>query len=273
MNKPDHEQSDTMDGAPPQESSTRRADASTSDVTGSTASGQRDSRSRRLLSRSTRRTMWAVAGFLIASLVLPAATKQWSDRSDELQLKRDLVSKITQDTTDLLTTAECVVSGCTINTWMLQRDPTGQILLEAQSELNRLARDATAKWRTSTEVIDVLLRTYFPESELLSEWDQFSATILAFERIGRAECGAAREADMALLRAELPHVGEGVWHDLVAGIGPDCLTTPSHWPPAYGYLALALLEHRQSLTDQIVRANAVGYSSGWRDVLDDLYPL
>ena len=46
------------------------------------------------LTQHGRRAALTLLGFLLASLVLPAATKQWSDRSGELALKKELVSQI-----------------------------------------------------------------------------------------------------------------------------------------------------------------------------------
>jgi hypothetical protein len=275
VTEPSHLQSAAATKAPQQApSSPLLSGASTVNVGASETMASRDrvGRLRRLLSQPGRRAMWAIVGFLIASLFVPAATKQWSDRSSELQLKRDLISDITRFTTDTVLAAECVATQCTYD-YLVQQDSTGDAWLEATAELYRLNREANSEWFTSTQEMDVLLRTYFPESDLVAEWASFSDTVSAYLRIGTGECGAAREADMNLLRAELPAVQENTWTDLIRGIGSDCQLTPPHWPPAYSNVADAVLQHRQSLTDQIVQANAIGYSSGWRDFVDDLYPL
>ena len=216
--------------------------------------------------------MLTVVGFLVASLVVPAATKQWSDRPDELQLKRELVADVTRLTTETVILAHCVVTQCTFDHLRTEKPPE-EALLEATADLYQMNRQVNNEWSTFSEEIRTLLRTYFPESGLPAEWTSFSEAVSAYLRIGSGECGAERRADMDILRAELPAVHEDTWRDLVRGIGSDCTAMPTHWALAYSNVADALLDRRQSLTDRILRANAVGYSSGWRDFLDDLYPL
>jgi hypothetical protein len=59
------------------------------------------------LGRRGRRTLVTVIGFLIASLVVPAATKQRSDRSGELALKKELVSQINMTVTNAVAVTDC----------------------------------------------------------------------------------------------------------------------------------------------------------------------
>jgi hypothetical protein len=60
------------------------------------------------------------------------------------------------------------------------------------------------------------------------------------------------------------------WTVLSCGPQEGC---PPHYARAYIWLGNHLLYQRRVLLDQLLDANAAGYSSGWRDFVGDLNPL
>jgi hypothetical protein len=212
--------------------------------------------------------------FLAASLIMPAATKQWSDRSDEIAMKRDLISRITEASTEAILTADCVVSFCLPEYALVSDDNADPAAVNASIVAYRRALVVNDRaWAKAQSVTDDVLGAYFSDTRLEMDWEEYAAAVDAYLRVGQEYCGAARDADMGLLRGYLSEIGPQVWADLVRDLNEECTNTPPEFPPAYREVSNELLARREVITDNIMQADAAGYSDGFEDFVRDLFPF
>jgi hypothetical protein len=220
-----------------------------------------------------RRVALSVLGFLAVSLVVPAATRQWADRAQELSLKKDLITDVAVSSTEAIESAKCVVSYCYPEAVAFRNNPDPARSFEVNAAGQRLLMSTREAWLKTGASMDPVFTAYFPGDPVGGRWDDFSTAVTAYIRIASSECGAARDADMTVLRDHFPGIDSTTWTDLIQDIGPDCLQTPETFVLAYNSLGDTFLREREDLIRGIVRANAEGYSSGWRDFFRDLFPL
>jgi hypothetical protein len=210
--------------------------------------------------------------FLAASLIMPAATKQWSDRSDEIAMKRDLISRITEASTEAVLTADCVVSFCLPEYALVSDDNADPAAVNASIIAYRRALVVNDRaWAKAKSVTDDVLGAYFSDTRLEADWEEYAFAVDAYLRVGQEYCGAARDADMNLLRGYLSNIDPQVWADLLRDLNEECTNTPVEFPPAYSEVANELLARREVITDNIIQADAAGYSDGFEDFVHDLF--
>jgi hypothetical protein len=205
---------------------------------------------------------------------MPAATKQWSDRSDEIAMKRDLISRITEASTEAILTADCVVSFCLPEYALVIDDNADPAAINASIVAYRRALVVNDRaWAKAKSVTDDVLGAYFSDTRLEVDWEEYAAGVDAYLRVGQEYCGAARDADMGLLRGYLSEISPQVWADLVRDLNEECTNTPPEFAPAYREVSNELLARREVITDNIVQADAAGYSDGFEDFVRDLFPF
>ena len=93
---------------------------------------------------------WAAA-VLVVSLVLPAATKQWSDNQQQHQLKTDVTTKLAS-----------AVARATTDGGFLVADQleAGQ----SQADTRAAYKEALVTWKSEAAAIDAQLAGYFAKS-------------------------------------------------------------------------------------------------------------
>jgi hypothetical protein len=240
----------------------------------------------RVLPRSTG---W-IATLLVGSLLVPAVTKQWSDRPRELEIKTSLIREISELTTDTVITPRLVLTGST---------PAARLLDAAQADLSRASKadkaDAMKKyraavdaklretqtlytekfsaWRNKGAVIKAQLLAYFSRTNLANEWGAFVDAMSSYFYLHSRNC--YRTADVTRIRSYL--AGDDVkkvqWQllekapftdaDCYVGNRQDFLTT-------YSVLGELLLSRQQQMLRSIMEADMVGFSRGWHDLLSDI---
>jgi hypothetical protein len=104
-----------------------------------------------------------ILGVLITSLLIPWFFQVWQDYQKELEIKSDLVGRISESVTRIImSTQSFLLQGAGL-TWE-QRNK----LLE---ELNNDYRE----WEITSSVIDSQLKAYFPHTSLSSDWGSLKA--------------------------------------------------------------------------------------------------
>lgn len=215
----------------------------------------------------------AIVSLLAAGLVLPAATKQWSDRTQELELKKELLSQMSEASTTAIDSSYCIVLRCEPEEIVSRQlsDPT--LLRDAAVAGQRRINETLSGWSVKSARIGTLLKAYFPGSSLLADWEAHAEAVTAFTRLGTSNCGPARLESMRKVESRVPEVMRREWSGLLDGIGATCQLTPASFEDSYLLVGDALEKDQQSLGDQVLKANTNGYSTGFGDFFKDLYPF
>ena len=205
--------------------------------------------------RNWKTALWWGLGLVVASLILPAATKQWSDRQAALTLKSGLISEISKSTVTAVTGARTVLNS-------------------ANEDEARTAREGVmANWTINQANIDPLFHTYFENQRVIGLWDQYSDRVDAY--VSLSCCEEDREETV---------------NDLQAYYDGRQLTTPPvpdedpwsilgrHEPGAayeqtYAWLGLQLLRERDGILNALRMITPAGYSSGFLDFWSDVFPF
>jgi hypothetical protein len=204
---------------------------------------------------------WIVLLF-IASLFIPALTKQWNDRKQELQVKETLSTDISKISANAVYGAEFAFD-----------QPT-------QVEQRASRRAVLDTWLRDRAAIDPRFRVYFSNSDAADHWFVgrgrgplgFRNAVLIYVLMACCDEERSRHADR--LRRYLGSVGgppalPDPWSVLACDPGNSC----PNFGLAYRWLGNRLLDQRGVLLDQLLKANGAGFSSGWRDFVTDLNPL
>jgi hypothetical protein len=211
-----------------------------------------------LRTRTPRFVRWIVLLF-IASLLVPALTKQWNDRKQELQVKESLTTDISKASADAVYGAEFSVSQ------------------KRGAKQHAARRAAVDNWLRERAAIDPRFLVYFAHSDADDHWFAgrghgrlgFRNAVLIY--IHLACCDQERSGHVKRLRGYLGAV-RGPWGVLACGPQEACQRKDGYGQ-AYLWLGNQLLSQRRVLLDQLLEANGAGFSSGWRDFIKDLNPL
>jgi hypothetical protein len=217
-----------------------------------------------LRTRTPRFVRWIVLLF-IASLLIPALTKQWNDRKQELQVKESLTTDISKVSANAVYGAEFSVSQ------------------QSGAEQHAARRAAVDNWLRDRAAIDPRFLVYFAHSDAADHWFAgsgqgrlgFRNAVLIY--ILMACCDHERSGHLKRLRAYLgaapvPASLRDPWSVLACGAQEACQPN-GRYGQAYLWLGNQVLNQRHVLLDQLLEANSVGFSSGWRDFIRDLNPL
>jgi hypothetical protein len=217
-----------------------------------------------LRTRAPRFLRWIVLLF-IASLAIPALTKQWSDRKQELQVKESLSTDISKVSADAVYGAVFAVS---------RQSGVGQ---------RASRRQAIHDWLRSRATIDPRFIVYFSRTGAADHWFTggrrhllgFRNAVLIY--ILMACCDEHRSEHAAHLRAYLPGAVAPAslpdpWSVLSCN-GAESCPNGGAYQRAYMWLGNQVLSQRRVLLDELLHANGTGFSSGWHDFVNDLNPL
>jgi hypothetical protein len=240
--------------------------------------------------RLYRPLVWLVA-LVIGSLLIPAVTKQWTDRPKELELKNSLVKQITDSTAHAIEINRINVGNVLPETrayfdallvWQhaapKDKPAALQSLQKAAAASRRAKQQVTnevySTWQTNRAIIGAQLQAYFPNTRLTSEWSDYATAIYNFGQLGTAICKADRQKVVKQVQD---------YFDGNLAINWNALQTPTPdaqcqgdfvlpFQKAYSSLADALVIRREPILGYILSpsVHASGYSSGWRDLLRDI---
>lgn len=99
----------------------------------------------------------ALFSSLISTYIIPDITRAWQDHQKELELKTDLVSKISE------AVATTVVKG-----------EISKGIPHPPHKEDKALNDPLTNWKSSSAVIGSKLQAYFPDSELPQQWNNYS---------------------------------------------------------------------------------------------------
>jgi hypothetical protein len=204
----------------------------------------------------------AVLTGVLASLLLPAITRVWQDRPRELELKRELVKRISRIAT------ETVENG--------NRFARFAETFETRGERNAFLNRALHGWRVESSIIDSELTTYFHGTPLPDRWEAFVRavdTFLEYEAYdawltGPGKHARDREEDEATRRLDLvtlvTHFRSMRFSDTDNESTRQTFVQSSDQPRVVrNALPRLLLAERDQLETQIVESAAAGFSHGF----------
>ena len=208
-----------------------------------------------------RKRAWKVfvwgAALLVASVVVPAATKQWSDRQAALALRAELIEQISRSSAVAFTGAKRVAA--------MSAEPAARAkLLET--------RDA---WEAAQGTIDASYAVYFRDSAARDTWLAYRGEMYRYISLGC--CDEFREEDTRLLRMYVVDVeplstGSDPWSVIACGIGEGC-EVASEFARGYTRIGIKLLGKRGDLLRELRQTKPAGFSLGWRDFVADVWPF
>jgi hypothetical protein len=122
-----------------------------------------------------------ILGAIISSLIVPWFFQVWQDYQKELEIKTDLVGKISEDVTRIIMSTQ----------FLLLTNDRGQIQTDEQHrELLTELNEEYKQWEINSAVIESQLQAYFPQSDLANKWGSlkiysgsFSENVTDFYRL------------------------------------------------------------------------------------------
>jgi hypothetical protein len=103
-----------------------------------------------------------VVGAVISGLLIPYITAQWQNHEKELELKTNLVSRISEAVSSALTSAQ----------------------FSAANRTEQAAyQQAYYEWEATHSAISSYLRAYFPNTSIGEEWDEYANITTSFFRL------------------------------------------------------------------------------------------
>lgn len=241
-----------------------------------------------LARRIARPGTW-VLGIAVTSLLIPAVTKQWSDRPKEVELRISLVDQVAQLAASTINTARFIVADtlpeATLRVYRCDRaDETGlpvhDDLCEEQKEEEFKAEqeahvEAKTAWIQRGAVLESQLIAYFPGTELAREGKRYVDAVRIYLFLASGVCGEKREI---ATNKVLGYLGEDrqaeEWAPLYDLSETECEEKSENleFRGVYGPLGDRMLAERLDLLLLLNEADAVGFSSGLGDFISDALP-
>jgi hypothetical protein len=241
-----------------------------------------------LARRLARPSAWALT-LLVGSLLVPAITKQWSDRQEELSIKTSLVTDISESATTAVNKERIIVSGVLPETQVRQRVETlyqqargadkqkRKQQLEAAEQAETRAKqvfhnDNYYPWAAKGAVIQAKLDAYFPNSKIAADWRAYVQLIKDYIVLGSSDCGSIRATVVERIRGYLHEEPGTKWETLKKPTAdPNCRKA---WTPGftstYYYLGDPMLKPLEPLLRGITGSQISGFSRGWGDLVRDV---
>ena len=198
----------------------------------------------------------------IASLFIPALTKQWNDRKQELDVKKVLLADVVRASTDALYGAQDVTA------------------MTDASEQSKARADLYRAWLRSRSGVETPMLVYFDDSKAADHWrgrGELGLRNAVLIYVFMSCCDPHRKNHVATLKkyvdtpSRLPGGGDP-WDVLDCGPGEGC-TPAKNYAVAYRWLGNQLFAQQRVLRDQLIAANGAGFSTDWRDLVGDLNPF
>jgi len=125
-----------------------------------------------------------VIGALISGLLIPSITTEWQNRQKELEIKTELVGKISEAVMSMVMPVQRVELklyhdrlGNENNLTKIQNDT------KAKADIDRSfgeVNDQFSKWMVSSATIGSQLKAYYPNTPIPSKWNSFSENVSRF---------------------------------------------------------------------------------------------
>jgi hypothetical protein len=243
-----------------------------------------------LWGRTVRFGKWAVV-LVVASLVIPALTKQWTDRSKELETKSAIVTKISESSATTINTVRYLVGD--VLPAASARNATAKAFSRARKRSHKHVRVPPAKlvratthertvelatynriknaWGRNGAAVESELDSYFPTSDLPDRWGSFVMAVTNYVRLASSVCRGQRLNVFNAFSSTI-HVSPDEQFDLEWELSDDCRVKHRNFQVTYFLVGDRLLSEEEQLVRDIVHANAAGYSSGWSDLWHDVVP-
>jgi hypothetical protein len=129
-------------------------------------------------------------------------------------------------------------------------------------------------WRNRGAAIKAQLSAYFSGSQLASDWDALDTAMISFMRLGTGDCD--RSSDVKGVRSYLagdPTSANIQWPLLEKSYYTDSGCYVGDWAGfryTYNYVGSRLIVKQQRILDSIMKADMVGFSRGWNDLITDV---
>jgi hypothetical protein len=201
---------------------------------------------------------WAL-GLFVASLAIPAATRQLEDHQHATTLKGEIISAISKGSAEAFAESK-------------------NILEADQNDLPQRRLDARKAWEVTQAEVDARYAVYFDKHDPARRaWSGYRDAVYTY--VSTLCCDRFLDKDVALLRDYLagleqrPFEGsKDPWEVLRCGDDRRCATA-TEFAEAHKWLGLALLRKRGAVLDELRRAEPEGFSRGWGDFVDDVIPV
>ena len=229
------------------------------------------------------------AGFLLAAavtaLLIPAITKQWSDRPKETELKSSLVTKAGEAAAVAVSNVRFLSSGGTPGAFAASeacaperthsragRERCDELSLKRDFETAKVTTETRTDWRRTAASVEAQISTYFPSKQ--AEWHEYIANVGRFLNIFTTCDDKSADDVGALVRylgsdPELPQ-----WKPLLLEPGdPGCGDFGARgarpYADAIDRLTEGLSQRREVLLRSLVASDAREFSTTgaelWRD--------
>jgi hypothetical protein len=210
-------------------------------------------------SRAPQFIRW-LALLFVASLFVPALTKQWNDRKQELQVKEQLATSISSIVADSIYSAEAVEA-------------------KGDAAVREDRRAVIHEWLRERATVEPRFVVYFGESDAAQWWFSekgigYRNAVLVFAHLACCD----EDQRVVHVRWLRKFVGTGTtstrgdpWQALACE--PTRMCGDMTYSSAYLWLGNQLLYQREPFLRDLLDANGAGFSTGWRDFVHDLVPL
>jgi hypothetical protein len=239
-----------------------------------------------LLRKVTRPGVW-VLGIAVTSLLVPAITKQWTDRPKELELRISLIDRLGESAVSTVNTARFIVADtlpeASVRALVCGRDvdtEESQAQCDAATESERLAEQAArtgAKndWLQKGAVLESQLAAYFPGTDLAREGKAYVNAIRIYLFLASDVCGSRRDDNTRKLLNYVygdPEDPEG--EPLLGLTAEECgqKSLNEAFREEYGPMGDRILNRRLHLLRLLSKSNADGFSTGPADLFFDALP-
>jgi hypothetical protein len=201
--------------------------------------------------------LWAL-GLYVGSIVVPAATQQWSDRQAALALRAKLITDVSAASTRSFNAASDIARA------------TKPKLADAKVK-------ATAAWVASEGSFDATYKTYFDKTTARAAWSRYREAM--FDYVALSCCDEAhRLGDLEVVHrfvgaAPPPRGIRDPWQVLECGAREGC-TPDAAYGEAYTWLGTQVLSRRGTLLQALRDSPVAGFSETRGDFLRKiLHPL
>ena len=206
-----------------------------------------------------RRHLGWFIGIVVAVLVAPAIAKQWSDRNQELSLKRDLVASVSSSVATSVTRGE-------------------EIARQDGSPRDR--QDALDGWVQNQSSLTGSFIVYFPDGPVHQMWsnalkrrtgaDWVGFRDAVYDYVELSCCGPQANQDVDDITRVLRRYGITVSQRDVTVLAPRDKQSRAQFDDSFHRVGLKLFALRNKFLGQLAEAHAQGFRRGWRDFAHNL---
>jgi hypothetical protein len=237
------------------------------------------------LVRSFSKPMAWLMALIIASILVPAVTRQWADRPKELDFKNSLIKDLSDSTASTIDTARFIVANTLPEskvTFLACKDAVktktpestkacnAQKLEEAKAE-QRAYNEMKDSWIRRGAILNSELRAYYSDdSSISTEGQDYIDAVTKYVRMASTLCDPN---DARYVISYLDAKRDARLLPLISQLKSDeCEAKPSKYVNGYSTMGDQLLERRKQLAEPLLTTHAQGYDTSSRDLLADIWP-